>query len=63
MIVYSQSEKAERFKQLYESLLILVIPNLWNIGSPKILSQQGYPAFSTTNAVLAYLRHLYHGRV
>jgi 2-methylisocitrate lyase-like PEP mutase family enzyme len=58
MIVYSQSGKAERFKQLHESPLIFVIPNLGDMSPAKSLSEQGHRALVTTCAELAYSKYL-----
>lgn len=63
MIVYPQSQKAERFKQLYESAVISIVPNSRNIGPAKILSQENYRALATSGAGLPHARQLHSDRV
>ncbi len=63
MIVYSQSQKAERFKQLYESAVIFIVPKCRNIDPEKILSQEDYRALATTGAELSFSRQLHSDRV
>ena len=63
MIVYSQSQKTERFKQLYESPVIFYIPKYRDTGLAKILAQEHYLALATISPGLAYSRQLHNGRV
>ena len=50
----AQVEKAERFLSLHEGPGAFVIPNPWDAGTAKILTQMGFPALTTTSAGLAF---------
>ena len=50
----SQQEKYERFLQLHERAGIFAIPNPWNAGTAKMLTQIGFDALATTSAGLAF---------
>jgi hypothetical protein len=63
MIVYPQSQKAERFKQLYESAVIFIVANSRNIAPAKILSLEDCLALAVTSAWLLYSRQLHSDRV
>jgi 2-methylisocitrate lyase-like PEP mutase family enzyme len=54
MTALSQYEKAIVFQDLHKRPAIFVVPNPWDVGSAKILTQQGYCALATTSAGLAY---------
>lgn len=50
----TQLEKAERFRALHEGPGAFVIPNPWDSGTAKILTQMGFSALTTTSAGLAF---------
>lgn len=50
----TQTEKAERLKALHQRPGIFAIPNPWDAGSAKILTQLGFEALATTSAGLAF---------
>jgi len=50
----NQVEKAESFKLLHEAPGIFAIPNPWDAGTAKLLSQLGFKALATTSAGLAF---------
>jgi len=50
----TQAEKAERFRALHDAPGAFVIPNPWDAGTAKILTQIGFPALTTTSAGLAF---------
>ncbi len=50
----SQIEKAAIFKRLHEKDSCFIIPNPWDIGSAKILTNFGFEALATTSAGLAF---------
>ena len=50
----TQRAKAERFRTLHEGPSALVIPNPWDIGSARLLAEQGFEALATTSAGLAF---------
>lgn len=51
--VSSQSEKAKKFKDLHEREEAFIIPNPWDLGSARILSNLGFEALATTSAGFA----------
>jgi 2-methylisocitrate lyase-like PEP mutase family enzyme len=50
----TQLARATAFKALHERPGIFVIPNPWDAGSAKILTQLGFEALATTSAGLAF---------
>ena len=50
----SQQEKYERFLQLHERAGIFAVPNPWNAGTAKMLTQIGFEALATTSVGLAF---------
>src|SRR5882762_9342895 len=54
MDVRAQAEKAEQFRKLHEGPRILVLPNVWDAASARILEELGYPAIATTSAGIAF---------
>lgn len=50
----TQAEKAERFRALHDGPGAFVIPNPWDAGTAKILTQMGFAALTTTSAGLAF---------
>lgn len=50
---FSQKEKAIEFKALHEREGAFVIPNPWDLGSARILSNLGFEALATTSAGFA----------
>ncbi|MBS1661214.1 MAG: isocitrate lyase/phosphoenolpyruvate mutase family protein [Bacteroidetes bacterium] len=51
---HNQAAKAMAFKALHERPGIFAIPNPWDAGSAKILTQLGFEALTTTSAGLAF---------
>jgi 2-methylisocitrate lyase-like PEP mutase family enzyme len=49
----SQSDKANRFRQLHEAAGVFVIPNPWDAGSARILAGLGFPALATSSGASA----------
>jgi 2-methylisocitrate lyase-like PEP mutase family enzyme len=49
-------EQARRFKHLHDGPGIFVMPNAWDAGSARLLTQLGFPALGTTSAGLAFSR-------
>jgi 2-methylisocitrate lyase-like PEP mutase family enzyme len=52
--VMSQSDKAQLFRSLHARSGCFVIPNPWNGGTAKILTDMGFEALATTSAGLAF---------
>ena len=50
----SQKQKAQAFKALHERPGCFVIPNPWDIGTARLLSNLGFEALATTSAGMAF---------
>ncbi len=50
----TQAEKGERFRALHARPGAFVIPNPWDAGTARILTQLGFEALTTTSAGLAF---------
>ncbi len=50
----SQKQKATEFKSLHERSGPFIIPNPWNAGTAKLLTNLGFEALATTSAGLAF---------
>jgi 2-methylisocitrate lyase-like PEP mutase family enzyme len=50
----SQSEKEKQFHHLHHNNELLVLPNIWNPLSAKILEETGYKAVATASASIAF---------
>ena len=46
----SQSEKAERFRELHDRKSVLVLPNAWDVPSARVFEDEGFPAVATSSA-------------
>jgi len=49
----TQSEKAELFRALHRGPEILVLPNVWDCVSARIVEEAGFPAIASTSAGVA----------
>jgi 2-methylisocitrate lyase-like PEP mutase family enzyme len=49
----SQKEQAERFREMHHSSPMLVLPNVWDAASARIIELAGFPAIATTSAGVA----------
>jgi 2-methylisocitrate lyase-like PEP mutase family enzyme len=49
----TQQEKAEGFRALHTSGRILVLPNVWDAASARVIEEAGFPALATTSAGVA----------
>ena len=49
----TQQEKAEGFRALHTSGRILVLPNVWDAASARVIEEAGFPALATTIAGVA----------
>lgn len=49
----TQAEKAEVFRALHRGPEILVLPNVWDCASARIVENAGFPAIATTSAGVA----------
>lgn len=50
----SHGEKADHFRKLHEREELFIMPNPWDRGSTKILTQLGFEALATTSAGFAF---------
>jgi 2-methylisocitrate lyase-like PEP mutase family enzyme len=50
----SQQEKGERFARLHRGPSAFLVPNPWNVGSARLLSELGFEALATTGAGYAF---------
>lgn len=53
MNVQEQRERAERFRRMHHERPMLVLPNVWDAASARIIEQVGYRAIATTSSGLA----------
>lgn len=53
MSVTEQREKAEQFRRLHHETPMLVLPNVWDAASARIIEQAGYRAIATTSSGVA----------
>ena len=51
-----QAQKAETLRKLHHGPRILVLPNVWDVASARIVEELGYPAIATTSAGIAFAR-------
>lgn len=51
---YTQKEKAQQLHQLHHTNKLLILPNVWDVLSAKLLEKIGYPAIATASASIAY---------
>jgi 2-methylisocitrate lyase-like PEP mutase family enzyme len=52
--VGQQKERAARFLQLHRGPRVLLLPNVWDAASARVVEQAGFPAVATTSAGLAH---------
>jgi len=51
----AQRQKGEVFRRLHAGKPILVLPNVWDVASAKIVEQAGFPAIATSSAGVAFV--------
>src|SRR5712692_12022568 len=49
----SQADKAALFRRLHQGPKILVLANVWDVASARIVEQAGFPAIATSSAAIA----------
>ena len=47
-------QKANAFRALHHSGKVLVLPNVWDVASARIIEEAGFPAIATTSAGIAF---------
>jgi len=53
MEIRTQAEKAERFRQLHHGPHILVLVNVWDVATARLVEKGGFPAIATSSAAVA----------
>ena len=56
MPTLEQKKKAETFQAMHRGGEVLVLVNVWDVASARIVEQAGYPALATTSAGIAFAR-------
>jgi 2-methylisocitrate lyase-like PEP mutase family enzyme len=51
-----QIKKAEAFRAMHSGEGVLLLPNVWDIASARIIEEAGFPAIATTSAGIAFAR-------
>ena len=52
--VEAQRHRGETFRRLHSGKPILVLPNVWDVASARIVEQAGFPAIATSSAGVAF---------
>lgn len=50
----TQTDKAIQFLQLHRGPRVLILPNVWDVASARIVEQAGFPALATSSAGVAF---------
>lgn len=53
MTTEAQKARAIQFRQLHRAASLLVLPNVWDAASARIIEQAGFPAIATTSSGVA----------
>lgn len=53
MEIRKQAEKAERLRQLHHGPHILVLVNVWDVATARLVEEAGFPAVATSSAAVA----------
>ena len=54
MVATEQGRKAEELRKLHQGPRTLVLPNVWDVASARIIEELGYPAVATSSAGVAF---------
>ncbi len=54
MAITDQQKKAESFRAMHNSGDVLVLANVWDVASARIVEDAGFPALATTSAGVAF---------
>ena len=49
-----QQQKAEVFRRLHTEGDVLLLPNVWDVASARIIEETGFPAVATSSAGIAF---------
>jgi len=61
--VLTQTEKGQKFRELHERDHAFIIPNPWDVGSARLLTNLGFEALATTSAGYAFSVGRRDGRI
>jgi len=50
----TQQFKASRFREMHRGAQALLLPNVWDVASARVVEQAGFPAIATTSAGIAF---------
>lgn len=56
MDIRAQAQKAEQFRKLHHGTRMLVLSNVWDVVSARIMEECGHPAIATSSAAVAFSR-------
>lgn len=56
MDIRAQAQKAEQFRNMHHGPRMLVLANVWDVVSARILEECGHPAIATSSAAVAFSR-------
>jgi 2-methylisocitrate lyase-like PEP mutase family enzyme len=54
--IRAQAQKAEQFRNMHHGPRMLVLANVWDVVSARILEECGHPAIATSSAAVAFSR-------
>ena len=54
MTFEDQTRKALAFSELHRGPKVLVLANVWDVASARVIEEAGYPALATTSAGVAF---------
>jgi 2-methylisocitrate lyase-like PEP mutase family enzyme len=54
MTIATQADNAALFRQLHRGPRALVLPNVWDVVSARVIEEAGFPAIATTSAGIAF---------
>src|SRR6516162_5624994 len=49
-----QTQKAEAFRAMHKGTGAVLLPNVWDVASARIIEEAGFPAIATTSAGIAF---------
>lgn len=63
MTMTDQKRKAEAFREMHTSGDVLVLANVWDVASARIVEDAGFPALATTSAGVAFAHGFPDGQI
>ena len=51
---FEQKQKAEAFRQMHTHGDVLLLPNVWDVASARVIEDAGFPAIATSSAGIAF---------